>query len=113
MTIEVTHHRKELSNGKFFGENQIFRRRVKTIFSLSSHQNGKATVCDESRSGMLTEPGSSMHDHHLNSETSSILDPRDTSYLNEIQPRQKQVRRRTESASDVDNRSVQSDDVRT
>ena len=113
MTIGVTHHRKELSNGKSFGENQILIRGVATIFTFSSHQNGKATVCDESRSGVLIESRSSIDDYSLTLETSSILDPRDTSYLNEIPSRQKQGRRRADSVSDVDNRSVQSDDVRT
>ncbi|CAF0808499.1 unnamed protein product [Adineta steineri] len=59
------------------------------------HYNGKATVCDESRS-----------------ETGSVLDSRDVSYLNELQNQPKQIRRRNGSVSDIDNRSNFSDDAR-
>ena len=48
----------------------------------------------------------------LNIETSSIMDSRDTSYLNEEQYQPRRIRRRTESASDLGDASVQSDDVK-
>ncbi|CAF0784410.1 unnamed protein product [Rotaria sordida] len=59
------------------------------------HYNGKATVCDESRS-----------------ETGSVLDSRDVSYLNDLQNQHKRGRRRIESASDIDNQSTYSYDTR-
>ncbi|UJR28435.1 hypothetical protein I4U23_009675 [Adineta vaga] len=59
------------------------------------HYNGRATVCDESRS-----------------ETGSVLDSRDVSYVHDLPNQQKQVRRRIESASDIDNHSTYSDDTR-
>ncbi|CAF3012857.1 unnamed protein product [Rotaria sp. Silwood2] len=59
------------------------------------HYNGKATVCDESRS-----------------ETGSVLDSRDTSYLNDLHYQHKRGRRRIESASEIDNQSTYSDDTR-
>lgn len=61
------------------------------------HHNGKAAVYDETRS-----------------ETGSILDSRDVSYLNDLhyQQYQRKNRRRIESASDIDDQSLYSDDAR-
>jgi hypothetical protein len=44
-------------------------------------------------------------------ETGSVLDSRDTSYLNDLHHQHKRGRRRIESASDIDQQSTYSDDV--
>ncbi len=44
-------------------------------------------------------------------ETGSVLDSRDVSYINEVPYQHKKARRRNESASDIDNQSIYSDDV--
>jgi len=51
------------------------------------HYNGKATICDEPRS-----------------ETGSVLDSRDVSYLNDLH--YQRTRRRIESTSDIDDQSA-------
>ncbi|CAF4205492.1 unnamed protein product, partial [Rotaria magnacalcarata] len=43
--------------------------------------------------------------------TGSVLDSRDSNYLNDLNYKQKRGRRRIESVSDIDNQSAFSEDV--
>lgn len=88
----------------------ILKKIINKTFSLR-HYNGKATVCDESRSGLIIY----IFLFHLlffffcYLETGSVLDSHDASYLNDLH--YQRHRRRIESASDIDDQSIFSDDV--
>ncbi|CAF1467797.1 unnamed protein product [Adineta ricciae] len=91
-TISSYHHQPRINdddNRSDTSSQRIIKRKV------LRHYNGRATVCDE-----------------LRSETGSVLDSRDVSYLHDLPIQQKQIRRRNESASDIDHYSTYSDDVR-
>ncbi|CAF3201307.1 unnamed protein product [Rotaria socialis] len=91
-TISSFHYRPKLNeddNQSDTSSQKVIKRKV------LRHYNGRPTVCDESRS-----------------ETGSVLDSRDSSYLNDLNYKQKRGRRRIESASDIDNQSTFSEDTR-
>jgi hypothetical protein len=118
MIIVVKFPHIELSNGKFYGTKTIVNhyddnKHPAKVLVRFRHHNGKATVYDESRSGLIRSRSMLNKNkmYHANLETSSILDSRDVSYLSDVHNRQRSHRQRKESMSDIDDRSIHSDDV--